>query len=113
MISKRYWFRGGVAGFIIGTLIVYFLPLACPYVGYDVHGSEAGSFVCNVVFSVVEIPILFVSYFVFILSIRSPINITEPFFPVIIGIIFVLLFTFFGSILGIMYGKIKDQEISN
>jgi uncharacterized membrane protein len=96
MQQKRYWLRGGTAGLMVGILVVVFLPIVCPYITYDIHGSTAGTHLCNSIWPY--------TFFLFVLL--SSIAFESTF---IFSMYFVIIFTIFGVLLGWLYGKIKKR----
>ncbi len=107
-MQKRYWLRGGIIAFVVGLLAVVLLPKICPYITFDLHGSDAGTPICNSIWPFTFIPILLVAIIAF--SVGSFLNLPESSFSFLLGCTFIIIFTLLGMLIGWLYGKIKNRN---
>lgn len=106
-----HWARGAVWGFVVGVLIVIVTPIACPYILYDLHGSNAGSLSCNILGQLTFIPMMLVAYAAF--SFGSFFNLPESSSPFLFVFTLIIIFILLGMLISGLYRKIRNRKTLN
>ncbi|MFH1151562.1 MAG: hypothetical protein V1788_00350 [Nanoarchaeota archaeon] len=116
-VKKRYWLRGGVIGLVLGIISFIFgliVILNCPI---DLMGhSTSGPDMCESQIFILGAPYLVIWLYSLVMLISLQITITSmiQFFVHIFSLLLLFGSTYFlGSLIGWIYGKIKEWAIKN